>query len=62
MSERDPERRAELYRALQRQHRERAPFVFLYQYVEIAAHPETVDGLLIGYSPGETRYAGIAKR
>lgn len=61
MAEPDPERRAALYRALQRDHQQRAPFVFMFQYVELAAHRRTVDGFRIGFGPAENRYAGIAK-
>lgn len=61
MAEPDVDRRAQLYRALQRAHQQAAPFAFMFQYVETAAHPATVDGFLIGAGPVENRYAGIAK-
>ncbi|HEX7967869.1 MAG TPA: ABC transporter substrate-binding protein [Stellaceae bacterium] len=61
MVERDAARRAELYRALQRAHQETAPFVFMFQLVDVAAHADTVDGFVIGPGPAENRYAGIAK-
>jgi len=62
MAERDDERRAALYRALQRAHQQAAPFAFMFQLVETAAHPATIDGFLIGAGPAENRYAGIARR
>ena len=62
VAERDTQRRAELYRALQRAHQQVAPFVFMFQFVATAAHPATVDGLLLGAGPIETRYGGIRKR
>lgn len=62
MVEPDPARRAELYRALQRDHQTVAPFVFMYEHAELAAHRTDVDGFVIGPSSGLTRYAGIAKR
>jgi peptide/nickel transport system substrate-binding protein len=62
MAEPDPTRRAELYRALQRRHQQEAPFVFLFQHVEVAAHLADVDGFVIGPSAVQNRYAGIAKR
>jgi peptide/nickel transport system substrate-binding protein len=61
MAERDVERRAALYRALQRAHQQAAPFAFMFQFVETAVHPAAVDGFLIGAAPAENRYAGIAK-
>jgi peptide/nickel transport system substrate-binding protein len=61
MAERDTARRAERYRALQRAHQQVAPFVFMFQSVATAAHPATVDGLLLGAGPIETRYGGIRK-
>lgn len=61
MVERDADRRAALYRALQRAHQESAPFVFMFQLVELAAHAANVDGFVIGPGPAENRYAGIAK-
>jgi peptide/nickel transport system substrate-binding protein len=60
-AEPDPARRAELYGALQRRHQQAAPFVFLYQHVEIAAHSAGVDGFVIGSSAARNRYAGIAR-
>jgi peptide/nickel transport system substrate-binding protein len=61
MAEPDPARRAELYGALQRRHQQEAPFVFLFQHVEVAAHLADVDGFVIGPSAARNRYAGIAK-
>lgn len=55
-------RRAALYQALQRQSRNVAPFVVMFQKVEVAARRRDVEGLVIGASPDHTRYAGIAKR
>lgn len=62
MAEPDAARRAELYRALQRRHQRTAPFVFMYEVVELAAHKKSVDGFLIGPGPAGNRYAGIAKQ
>jgi peptide/nickel transport system substrate-binding protein len=62
MAERDVERRAALYRDLERAHQRSAPFVFLFQRQEIAAHPVDVDGLVLGLASDQTRYAGIHKR
>jgi peptide/nickel transport system substrate-binding protein len=62
VTERDETRRAELYRALQLDHQKVAPFVFMFEHVEIAAHRADVDGFVIGPGGGSTRYAGIAKQ
>jgi peptide/nickel transport system substrate-binding protein len=62
MTERDGERRAALYRDLQHAHQQRAPFVFLFQRLEIAAHRADVDGLVLGLAADQARYAGIHKR
>jgi peptide/nickel transport system substrate-binding protein len=61
-SERDPDRRAALYRDLDRALQERSPFIFLFQQIEVAAHGRLVDGLVIGATADRTRYAGIARR
>ena len=34
----------------------------MFQVVETAAHPASIDGFLIGAGPVENRYAGIVKR
>ena len=50
-----------LYRALERDAQQIAPFVFLFQDVSIAAHRRTIDGLVIGPGPDHTLYARIEK-
>jgi peptide/nickel transport system substrate-binding protein len=62
VAEPDPARRVELYRDLQRAHQRIAPFVFMFQYVESAAHRDTVDGFVMGFGAARHRYAGIVKR
>ncbi|MGH7087883.1 MAG: ABC transporter substrate-binding protein [Stellaceae bacterium] len=59
--ESDIARRAQLYRALQRDHRQIAPFVLMFQDVAIAAHRKTITGFALGPSPDHTLYAGIVK-
>jgi peptide/nickel transport system substrate-binding protein len=46
--ERNPERRRSLYEALQRRHQAEAPFVVMFEQVEVAAHRAEVDGLVLG--------------
>ena len=60
--ESDIDRRAALYRELQRDDRQVAPFIFLFQTVAVAAHRRTVTGFILGPSPDQTRYQGITKR
>jgi peptide/nickel transport system substrate-binding protein len=60
-AEPDGERRAELYADLQREHQRRAPFIFMFQRVAVAAHRAGVEGFVMGLTPDRTRYAGIAK-
>ncbi len=62
MRESDIARRAELYRALERDHQQVAPFVLMFQDVSIAAHRRSIDGLVIGPGPDHTLYAKIEKR
>jgi peptide/nickel transport system substrate-binding protein len=60
--ERDPAKRAALYEAIERDHQKIAPFVFMYEYVEVAAHAADVDGFFIGRGPARNRYAGITRQ
>lgn len=59
--EADVERRAALLRSLQDEVQRQGPYIFLFQHVEQAAHRASAAGLVIGSSPEQTRYAGIAK-
>lgn len=59
--ERDPERRAQQYRELQREHQETAPFVFLFQEIEVIAERARVHGFVIGPAFDNNRYAGVTK-
>ena len=60
-SDGDVGRRAALLRALDDEVRAHGPYIFLFQTIEQAAHRKNVDGLVLGSSPAQTRYAGIAK-
>lgn len=59
--ERDAERRAELYRELQREHQQTSPFVILFQEIEVIAERRNVHGFIIGPAVDANRYAGITK-
>ena len=60
--ERNEAARAQLYRALQRDDQRVAPFVFMYEDVEVAAHPADVGGFVLGLGPAGNRYAGIHRQ
>jgi peptide/nickel transport system substrate-binding protein len=59
--ESDPMRRAELYRALERDEENEAPFVIMFQVVSIAAHRNSVHGFELGSGADHTLYRGIEK-
>jgi peptide/nickel transport system substrate-binding protein len=62
-AEREPdiEKRAALYRAIQQQHQQVAPFVLMFQDVTIAAHRKGTTGFILGLTPDHNLYAGIEK-
>jgi peptide/nickel transport system substrate-binding protein len=60
--ERDDAKRAAMYEALQRDFMAKAPYVMLFEQVEVAAHRANVHGLVIGVTSEFDRYAGIAKQ
>lgn len=57
----DIDQRAALYRTLEAQAAQVAPYAILFQDVAVAAHRRNVSGLVLGASPDHTRYAGITK-
>jgi peptide/nickel transport system substrate-binding protein len=59
--ERDDQKRAALYETLQRQFMAKAPYIMLFEGVEVAAHRANVGGLVIGVTSEFVRYAGITK-
>ncbi len=61
LHERDPGKRIALYEAMQRDHRERSPFVIMQQQVEVAAMRSTVTGFDLESQSDRTHYAGITK-
>jgi peptide/nickel transport system substrate-binding protein len=62
VEERDTEKRAALYEALQREHMQISPFVILFQQIEVAAHRKSVDGFILGPSNDTNLYSEIAKK
>ena len=60
--ETDPQKRAALYEALQRDALHISPYAFLYQTNEVVAHRAEADGLVMGPSLDTDQWAGIAKK
>lgn len=60
--ERDDKKRAAMYEKIQRDFMVHAPYVMLFEQVEVAAHRANVHGLTIGVTSEFDRYAGIAKQ
>jgi peptide/nickel transport system substrate-binding protein len=60
--ERDDKKRAKMYEALQRQFLATAPYIMLFEQVEVAAHRADTHGFVIGVTSEFDRYAGIAKQ
>ncbi len=59
--ERDAKKREAIYRELQKEHQKTSPFIIMFQQIEVAAHPKSVDGFVIGPSFENNLYAGIKK-
>jgi peptide/nickel transport system substrate-binding protein len=61
VEESDAEKRASIYEGLQREHQKVAPFVIMFEQIEVAAHRKGVDGFNIGPAFDNNWYAGIKK-
>jgi peptide/nickel transport system substrate-binding protein len=61
MVERDDRKRAAMYEALQRRFMATAPYLMLFEQVEVAAHRADAQGFSIGLTSEFDRYAGITK-
>jgi peptide/nickel transport system substrate-binding protein len=61
VKERDARKREALYQQLQREHQRVSPFVIMFQQIEVAAHPKSVDGLVLGPSFENDLYHAIKK-
>jgi peptide/nickel transport system substrate-binding protein len=57
----DAKKREGLYQQIQRDHQKVAPFVIMFQQIEVAAHRKSVDGFLVGPGFDNNWYSGIAK-
>jgi len=60
--ERDTEKRARMYREIQKEFIKTSPFVMLFQQVEVAALRSNVDGLKIGPTFDSTLMSTVSKR
>jgi peptide/nickel transport system substrate-binding protein len=61
VEESDAEKRASIYEALQREHQKVAPFVIMFEQIEVAAHRNNVDGFNIGPAFDNNWYSKIKK-
>jgi peptide/nickel transport system substrate-binding protein len=59
--QRDPKKRATLYRTLQQMHQQTSPFVIMLQEIEVIAERANVHGFLIGPAFDGDRYGGVIK-
>ena len=59
--ERDGEKRAAMYEALEREHQKISPFIIMFQQIEVSANRKSVTGFVVGPSFDTNLYAGIAK-
>ncbi len=60
--EKDPAKRIELYEALQREHMENSPFVFMFQTTKTAAFRKGVSGFELAFSPRAIPTTMLRKR
>ena len=59
--ERDGEKRAAMYEALERDHQKNSPFVIMFQQIEVSANRKSAEGFILGPSFDTNLYAGIVK-
>lgn len=59
--ERDPARRAAIYRDIQRLHQATSPFIIMFQDTEVIGFRKGVEGFVIGPAFDDNRYAGVTK-
>ncbi len=59
--ESNPEKRAQMYLELQREHQQTSPFVIMFQDIEVAAERSNVKGFVLGPSFDSNFYRGVTK-
>src|SRR5262245_42594338 len=61
VKERDAKKREQIYRAIQKEHQRVSPFIIMFQETEVAAHPKSLSGFVMGPSFENNLYATIRK-
>jgi peptide/nickel transport system substrate-binding protein len=59
--ERDPQKRAQMYLEIQREHQATSPFVIMFQDIEVAAERANVEGFVLGPSFDSNFYRYVTK-
>ncbi|MCO5126458.1 MAG: ABC transporter substrate-binding protein, partial [Rhodobacteraceae bacterium] len=59
--ESDPEKRAQMYIDIQREHQQTSPFVIMFQEIEVSAMRSNVNGFIVGPSFNDNNYAHVTK-
>jgi peptide/nickel transport system substrate-binding protein len=61
VKESDPQKRAQMYLEIQREHQQTSPFVIMFQDIEVAAERSNVKGFVLGPSFDSNFYRGVTK-
>jgi peptide/nickel transport system substrate-binding protein len=61
VKERDAKKREQIYLAIQKEHQKVSPFIIMFQEIEVAAHPKSLSGFVMGPSFENDLYATIRK-
>lgn len=59
--ESDPDKRAEMYLALQKESQETSPFVIMFQEIEVLGMRNNVEGFIVGPSFNDNSFAHVTK-
>ena len=59
--EQDPDRRAQMYEEIQREHQKTSPFVIMFQDIEVIAERDNVQGTIWGPSFDDNKYGKVHK-
>jgi peptide/nickel transport system substrate-binding protein len=59
--EQDPERRAQMYEEMQREHQKVSPFVIMFQDIEVIAERDNVQDTIWGPSFDDNKYGKVHK-
>ena len=61
VKERDAKKREQMYLAIQKEHQRVSPFIIMFQQIEVAVHPKSLSGFVMGQSFENNLYATIKK-